>query len=45
MKEKITRVIRKSGGSYIAYIKETPSVNTQDARSQKREKTSKTHFS
>jgi predicted RNase H-like HicB family nuclease len=29
MKKKITRVIRKSGSLYIAYIKEVPGVNTQ----------------
>jgi predicted RNase H-like HicB family nuclease len=29
MKKKITRIIRKSGGWYIAYIKEIPGVNTQ----------------
>ena len=29
MKKKITRVIRKSGSWYIAYIKEIPGVNTQ----------------
>jgi len=29
MKKKITRIIRKSGDWYIAYIKEIPGVNTQ----------------
>ena len=29
MKKKITRVIRKSGDWYVAYIKEIPGVNTQ----------------
>jgi len=29
VKKKITRVIRKSGSWYIAYIKELPGVNTQ----------------
>ena len=29
MKKKITRVIRKRGGRYVAYIKEIPGVNTQ----------------
>jgi predicted RNase H-like HicB family nuclease len=29
MKKKITRIIRKSGIWYIAYIKEIPGVNTQ----------------
>ena len=29
MKNKITRVIRKSGDWYTAYIKEIPGVNTQ----------------
>jgi predicted RNase H-like HicB family nuclease len=29
MKKKITRVIRKRGDWYIAYIKEIPGVNTQ----------------
>jgi predicted RNase H-like HicB family nuclease len=29
MTKKITRVIRQSGGWYIAYIKEIPGVNTQ----------------
>jgi predicted RNase H-like HicB family nuclease len=29
MKKKITRVIRKSGDWYIAYIKEIPGVNSQ----------------
>jgi predicted RNase H-like HicB family nuclease len=29
MNKKITRVIRKSGDWYIAYIKEIPGVNTQ----------------
>jgi predicted RNase H-like HicB family nuclease len=29
VKKKITRIIRKSGCWYIAYIKEIPSVNTQ----------------
>ena len=29
MKKKITRIIRKSSGWYIAYIKEIPGVNTQ----------------
>ena len=29
MKKKITRVIRKSGDWYIAYIKEIPGVNIQ----------------
>jgi predicted RNase H-like HicB family nuclease len=29
VKKKITRIIRKSSGWYIAYIKEIPGVNTQ----------------
>jgi predicted RNase H-like HicB family nuclease len=29
MKRKLTRVIQKHGGWYIAYIKEIPGVNTQ----------------
>jgi len=29
MKKKITRIVRKSGDWYIAYIKELPGVNTQ----------------
>jgi predicted RNase H-like HicB family nuclease len=29
MKKKITRIIRRSGSWYIAYIKEIPGVNTQ----------------
>jgi predicted RNase H-like HicB family nuclease len=29
MKQKLTRVIQKYGGWYIAYIKEIPGVNTQ----------------
>jgi predicted RNase H-like HicB family nuclease len=29
MKKKITRVVRKSGELYLAYIKEIPGVNTQ----------------
>ena len=29
MKKRITRIIRKSGDWYIAYIKEIPGVNTQ----------------
>jgi predicted RNase H-like HicB family nuclease len=29
MTDKITRVIRKTGDWYIAYIKEIPGVNTQ----------------
>jgi len=29
MKKKITRIVRKSGDWYIAYIKEIPGVNTQ----------------
>ena len=29
MKKKITRIIRKSGNGYIAYIKEISGVNTQ----------------
>ena len=29
MKKKITRVVRKRGDWYIAYIKEIPGVNTQ----------------
>jgi predicted RNase H-like HicB family nuclease len=29
VKKKITRIMRKSGGWYIAYIKEIPGVNTQ----------------
>jgi hypothetical protein len=35
MKKKITRVIRISGGWYIAYIKEIPGVNTQGRSSLK----------
>jgi predicted RNase H-like HicB family nuclease len=29
MKEKLIRIIQKSGRWYIAYVKETPGVNTQ----------------
>jgi predicted RNase H-like HicB family nuclease len=29
MKKKMTQIVRKSGGWYIAYIKEIPGVNTQ----------------
>jgi predicted RNase H-like HicB family nuclease len=29
LKRKLTRVIRKSGPWYIAYVKEVPGVNTQ----------------
>jgi predicted RNase H-like HicB family nuclease len=29
MKKKITRIIRRSGSWYLAYIKEIPGVNTQ----------------
>ena len=29
MKKKVTRIIRKSGDGYIAYIKEIPGANTQ----------------
>jgi predicted RNase H-like HicB family nuclease len=42
MKKKITRIVRKSGDWYIAYIRELPGVNTQgrtlaEARSNLRE--------
>jgi predicted RNase H-like HicB family nuclease len=29
MKKKITRIVRKSGDWFVAYIKEVPGVNTQ----------------
>jgi hypothetical protein len=35
MKKKITRVVRKSGELYLAYIKEIPGVNTKAVRSPK----------
>ncbi len=29
MKRKLTRIIQKRGGCYVAYVKEVPGVNTQ----------------
>jgi len=45
MKKKLTRIIRKSGNWYVAYIKEIPGVNTPGRTLRKREKISKMHFS